>query len=55
MFTELITRNLSRIIIVLFVIIGLTWCGMKLTEAAKNLEQASHERMAKIDSIFDKN
>ena len=49
------SRIVSRIIIVAFVTITLIWCGTKLTTAAESYKQASIDRMAKIDSIFDKN
>ena len=48
------TRTINKIMIVVIFTLGLIWCGTKLMSAAKNLEQASIERMAEIDSIFDR-
>lgn len=48
-------RCANKIMIVVIFTLGLIWCGIQLTNAAQNLEQASIDRMDKIDSIFDRN
>lgn len=47
--------NISKIVVVVVVISLLIWFGTMLVGAAENLEQASHSRMAKIDSILENN
>lgn len=49
------TSSVSKIVVVMIATALLIWFGVSLAGAAKNLEQASLSRMAKIDSIFDKN
>lgn len=47
--------NAPKIVVVTIAIALLIWFGVMLAGAAKNLEQASHSRTAKIDSIFKNN
>ena len=47
--------KINYILIVVITTLVLICIGSKLTDAAKNLEQASINRMAKIDSIFENN
>ena len=48
-------RNINKIMIVVITTLFLIWCGMKLMGTAKDFERVSHDRMAKIDSIFENN
>lgn len=49
------TTKITTIMIVVITTLILIWCGTKLTNVAQELEQASINRMAKIDSIFENN